>query len=175
MAQRASHPASLREIQAAGGGMPTQGSGRQMGGQETFQKPTLLHACGAWAGQRDESVGEAVCSPTPHSFPADKAFGMPTVRKCLVDAVVTKLCDPTWLLLAARETIASYPAGVSTIYTDGSVQTLEGTVRAEYGAVVRLSGNPESLELSGPCHGKSSTEAELEAMLVALEWVAKRV
>ncbi|KAK7004087.1 colorectal mutant cancer protein, partial [Biomphalaria glabrata] len=55
---------------------------------------------------------------------------MPSVQKRLINPEVTKRCDPTWPLQAVREIIASYPAGVSTIYTDRSVQTLEGTVRA---------------------------------------------
>ncbi|KAK6964205.1 colorectal mutant cancer protein [Biomphalaria glabrata] len=70
---------------------------------------------------------------------------MPKVRKCLLDTEVTKRSDPTRLLHAAKETIASYPAGVSTICMDGSV--------------VRLSGNPKSVELSGPCHEESSLKA----------------
>ncbi|XP_055871218.1 uncharacterized protein LOC129923603 [Biomphalaria glabrata] len=104
-----------------------------------------------------------------------EALGMPTIRKSLLDPVVTKQSPTTRLLQAARETIASYPAGVTTIYTDGSVRTLEGTVKAGYGAVVRLSGNPESDELSGSCQQKSSLEAELEAMFQALDWVATMV
>ncbi|KAK6983147.1 colorectal mutant cancer protein [Biomphalaria glabrata] len=68
---------------------------------------------------------QASLSPSG-SFPSDKAIGMPTVQKSLLDSEVTKRCDPTRLLQAARETIASYPAGVTTIYTGGSVQTLAG-------------------------------------------------
>nr|KAI8726835.1 colorectal mutant cancer protein-like [Biomphalaria glabrata] len=79
----------------------------------------------------------AALSPSG-SYPFDKAFGMPSVQNSLLQPEVTKRCDPTRLLQAAREAIASYPAGLSTIYKDGSVQTLEGTVRAGYGAVVRL-------------------------------------
>ncbi|KAK6962216.1 colorectal mutant cancer protein [Biomphalaria glabrata] len=127
-----------------------------------------MHVARGLVSEMNLPVERTALSPSC-SFPPAKAFGMPTVQESLLDPEVTKRCDPTRLLHAARETIASYLAGVSTIYTDESVQTLEGTVRAGYGAVVRLSGNPESVKLSGPCHGKSSTEAELEAMLVALE------
>ncbi|KAK6976113.1 colorectal mutant cancer protein [Biomphalaria glabrata] len=98
-----------------------------------------------------------------------ETLGMPTIRKGLLDPVVTKQSPTPRLLQAARETIESYPAGVTTIYPDGSVRTLEGTVKAGYGAVVRLSGNPESDELSGSCQQKSSLEAELEAMFQALD------
>ncbi|KAK6963896.1 colorectal mutant cancer protein [Biomphalaria glabrata] len=117
----------------------------------------------------------AALSPSGSIFPME-ALGMPTIRKSLLDPVVTRQSHPTRLLQAARETIASYPAGVTTIYSlHGSVQTLEGTVKAGYGAVVRLSGNPESDELRGSYQQKSSLEAELEAMFQALDWVATKL
>nr|KAI8725834.1 colorectal mutant cancer protein-like [Biomphalaria glabrata]KAI8726296.1 colorectal mutant cancer protein-like [Biomphalaria glabrata] len=130
-----------------------------------------MHVARGLVREANLPVERAALSPSGSIFPME-ALGMPTIRKSLLDPVVTKQSPTTRLLQAARETIASYPAGVTTIYTDGSVRTLEGTVKAGYGAVVRLSGNPESDELSGPCQQKSSLEAELEAMFQALDWVA---
>nr|KAI8762630.1 colorectal mutant cancer protein-like [Biomphalaria glabrata] len=75
-------------------------------------QPCFMHV----AGQKDESAGGAALSPSGSFLP------MPTIRKCLLDPVVIRQSDPTRPLHAARETIASYPAGVTTIYTDGSVR-----------------------------------------------------
>ncbi|KAK6961359.1 colorectal mutant cancer protein [Biomphalaria glabrata] len=80
-------------------------------------------------------VERAAPSTSGYFFPME-ALGKPTIRKFLLDPVVTKQSHPTRLLQAAREAIISYPARVTTIYTDGSVQTLEGTVKVVYGAVV---------------------------------------
>ncbi|KAK7010351.1 colorectal mutant cancer protein [Biomphalaria glabrata] len=77
---------------------------------------------------------------------------MLTMRKCLLDPVMTRQCDANRPLQAATETIASYPAEVPTIYADGSVQMLEVTMRFGYGALVRLYGNPENEEMKGPSH-----------------------
>lgn len=89
--------------------------------------------------------------------------------------MVKRQSDPNRLIQAARETIASYPVEASTIYTGGSVEMLEVIVRAGYGAVIPLSGNPESEELILFCRGKSSLEAESVAMFKALAWLYERV
>ncbi|KAK6959504.1 colorectal mutant cancer protein, partial [Biomphalaria glabrata] len=125
----------------------------------------MIHSCGSWAGQRDESpVERAALSPSGSLFPME-ALGMPTIRKCLLDPVVTKQSYPTRLLQAARETIASYLAGVTTIYTDGSADA-----RGPCESWV-LGGSLTLRRAHGPCQGKSSLEAELEAMFQALKWV----
>ncbi|KAK6963893.1 colorectal mutant cancer protein, partial [Biomphalaria glabrata] len=99
-------------------------------GRRRLKKPALLHAVArGLVREINLPVEQAVLSPSGSFLPME-ALGMPTIRKCLLDPVVTRQSDPTKLLHAARETIASYPTGVTTIYTDGSVQTLECTVKA---------------------------------------------
>ncbi|KAK6989412.1 colorectal mutant cancer protein [Biomphalaria glabrata] len=94
-----------------------------------------MHVARGLVREMDLSVEWAALSPSGSFLPME-VVGMPAIRKCLLDPVVTRQSDPTRLLHAARVTIASYPAGVTLIYTDGSVQTLEGNVKAGYGAVV---------------------------------------
>ncbi|KAK6959602.1 colorectal mutant cancer protein [Biomphalaria glabrata] len=102
--------------------MPTQKSDRQLGAQGTSQKLTcFMQVERGQVREMNLPVGRAALSPSG-SFLLMEANFMPTIRKCLLDPVVTKR-DPTRLLHAAGETIASYPAGVTTICTDGSVQS----------------------------------------------------
>ncbi|XP_055877141.1 uncharacterized protein LOC129924681 [Biomphalaria glabrata] len=102
------------------------------GRRRLHNRPCFMHVARGLVREANLPVERAALSPSGSIFPME-AIGMPTIRKSLLDPVVTRQSHHTRLLQAARETIASYPAGVTTIYTDGSVQTLEGTVKAGYG------------------------------------------
>lgn len=76
------------------------------------------------ASQREESAGG--CSSPSGPFPLEKKLSHSD------GSILKSLLDHTWLLQAVKETIASYPVGVSTNYTDGYAQTLYGIVRVGY-------------------------------------------
>ncbi|KAK7004867.1 colorectal mutant cancer protein [Biomphalaria glabrata] len=110
-------------------------------------------------------IERAALSPSG-SLPPEKAFGMPTVRKCLLDPEVIKRCDPTRLLHAARKTIASYPAGVSTIYTIGSVQTLESNCESWISATSPSSNSTGNISATSPSSTSTGNRFQLHLLLL---------
>ena len=81
------------------------------------------------------------------------APALPEIRKSLIDSTVSKQSDENVKKVVARETVASYPADLIHIFTDGSTREVNGELRSRYGAVIRFPGSNENDELVGPCGG----------------------